>query len=118
MGVTKFKGPVNSIDGFQFNGIACTPAGTRIVTTAGKGSKIMLASYVGLSAVYWGWADRTNIATAGTKLICSVETSKNGVVSSAASFQVTYRMSTDSTLSNPSALMGACTIDCILGGAA
>jgi len=117
MATTKFKGPINSIDGFQFNGLARTLANTRVVTTEGKGSKVMLASVAGLSTVEYGWAQQANHVAGGTKLICCIETSKNGVVGSSASFQLDYKNSTDSTMSSAAAIMGAATIDCFLLGA-
>jgi len=119
MATTNFNGPVNSVEGFQVNGLARSWAGTRVIYSAGDGSVVMLASYAGLSTVEWGIALPVDQSTGGaSKVIACIETSKNGVVGSSASFQVSAKNSSDSTMTAMTDVMGSCTIDCILIGAA
>ena len=119
MGVTKFKGPINSIDGFLFNGRENTLAATRVITTVGGGTSVLNASVAGLSTVEFGFAQAVGRNAGASKIICSIRTFDDGgglnSVTTAASFMVTYYMSTDSTMSY--GIHGAATVDCILIGA-
>lgn len=119
MAVTKFKGPINSIDGFQLDGTAVTMVATQIVTPQTvTGSSIELASDAGLSTVLWGIAKHNSVVHGATYLYARVETSKNGVVGSSASYQLTYFQSTQATFSVPAGKYAkAASIDVLLIGA-
>ena len=59
MATTKFKGPVNSLKGFQFNGVADTIAGT-FITLPIAGSKTYDAGIAGLTTVRMGWGQEVS----------------------------------------------------------
>lgn len=118
MAVTKFAGPINSVEGFQFNGTASTWVATMLTLSTGEGSIVSTAAAYGLSTVLWGIA-KHQVVHGGTYLYPVVETSKNGVVGSSASFQVTCRKSTDATMSliGPTVMGADATITVVLMGA-
>ena len=122
MATTKFNGPINSVDGFLFNGRECTVGATRIVTTEGdgKGTIVVKASVAGLDTVEFGIAQGLKpFIAGGSNMVCVVRTYDDGGqlfgVTTAASFKVTFRQSTDSTQSYGT--LGPATIECLLIGA-
>jgi len=118
MAVTKFKGPVNSVNGFQLNGTAVTAVGTRYVLAEGVASVVFLASDVGLSSVNYGFVKHNSVIHGATYIYGQIETSKNGVVGSAASFQLTALVSGGATLTTVGGnYLPASTVDILLLGA-
>jgi len=119
MATTNFKGPINSVEGFMFNGVNVTPVATRLVLAEGEGSVVKLASDVSLSSVLFGFAADNRVTHGATYIYAQIETSKNGVVGSSASWQLTVFTSGDATSSAPGGnYLPAATIDCLLVGAA
>jgi len=109
MATTKFKGPINSVDGFQFNGKAVTFGATRIITTGGQASEILIASVAGLSTVSMGWGQEVTQSASKTLVAISP-------YASAASFQYRLYFSSDATVRGVDGDNAAATIDILLMG--
>lgn len=111
MAVTKFKGPVNSVDGFQFNGRACSIGATRIITTAGSASEALDCGVAGLTTMIYGFGEE--VTQAASKTLVAVQP-----YASAASFQYRLYFSSDATVRNVDGDNQAATVDIILIGTA
>lgn len=109
MATTTFKGPINSVGGYQFNGLAQTPGATRIIMTAGKGSLMFDAGVAGLTTVKYGIAQHVTLSASKTFIVVRP-------YASAASFQVVQFFSSSATVRNTDGDSAAGTVDVLLIG--